>query len=85
VDRLTVESAGKTSEGSSNQRSENRGDGQDARGGQEAADRQDAGDGRSRGRREEASDRKADPESDPQRPEVASFGEAMVEATASGN
>lgn len=85
VDRLTVESAGKTSEGSSNQRSENRGDGQDARGGQEAADRQDAGDGRSRGRRDEASDRKADPEGDPQRPEVASFGEAMVEATASDN
>lgn len=85
VDRLAVESAGKTSEGSSNQRSENRGDGQDARGGQDAADRQDAGDGRSRGRREDASDRKADPGSDSQRPEVASFGEAMVEATASGN
>ncbi len=85
VDRLAVESAGKTSEGSSNQRSENRGDGQDARDGQEAADRQDAGDGRSRGRREDASDRKADPGSDSQRPEVASFGEAMVEASASGN
>ena len=85
VDRLAVESAGKTSEGSSNQRSENRGDGQDARDGQEAADRQDAGDGRSRGRREDASDRKADPGSDSQRPEVASFGGAMVEASASGN
>lgn len=85
VDRLAVESAGRTSEGSSSQRSENRGDGQDARGGQDAADRQDAGDGRSRGRREDASDRKADQGTDPQRPEVASFGEALVEAAASGN
>ena len=85
VDRLAVESAGRTSEGSSNQRSDNRGDGQDTRGGQEAADRQDAGDGRSRGRRDEASGRRADQGSDPQRPEVANFDEAMVQATASDN
>ena len=85
VDRLAVETAGRTSEGSSNQRSENRGDGQDARGGQETADRQDAGEGRSRGRRDDASDRRADQADDPQRPEVANFDEALVQAAASGN
>ena len=85
VDRLAVETAGRTSEGSSNQRSENRGDGQDARGGQETADRQDAGEGRSRGRRDDASDRQADQADDPQRPEVANFDEALVQAAASGN
>ena len=85
VDRLAVESASRTSEGSSNQRSENRGDGQDARGGQDAADRQDAGEGRSRGRRDDASDRRADREGDSQRPEVANFDEALVQATDSDN
>jgi flagellar hook-length control protein FliK len=84
VDRLAVESAARTGEIGSNHRSEHRGDEQ-ARGGQEAADRQDAGEGRSRGRRDDASDRQADREGDSQRPEVADFGEAMVEAAASGN
>ena len=83
VDRLAVETAGRSSEGTSNPRSEHRGDGQDARGGQDAADRQDAGEGRSRGRRDDASDRRAERGHDPSRPEVADFDEAMVQATTS--
>ena len=83
VDRLAVETAGRSSEGTSNPRSEHRGDGQDARGGQDTADRQDAGEGRSRGRRDDASDRRAERGDDPSRPEVANFDEAMVQATTS--
>ena len=78
VDRLVVETSTRTSEGSQGSRSEHRGDGQDARGGQDTAGRQDAGDGRSRGRREDASGRRPDTS----RPEVADFEEALVEAGA---
>jgi flagellar hook-length control protein FliK len=80
VDRLAVETAGRTSESSSNARSENRGDGQDARGGQNASDRQDAGDGRSRGRRDDASRRHAGRGDGSGRPEAVEFGEVLAGA-----
>lgn len=80
VDRLTVESAGRTQESSSNARSENRGDGQDARGGQDASGRQDAGDGRSRGRRDDASNREQGRGDDPGRQEAADFKEVLAGA-----
>jgi flagellar hook-length control protein FliK len=80
VDRLAVETAGRTSESSSNSRSENRGDGQDARGGQNASDRQDAGDGRSRGRRDDASRRHAGRGDGSGRPEAVEFGEVLAGA-----
>lgn len=87
VDRLAVESAGRTHESSSNARSEHRGDGrgdgQDARGGQDASGRQDAGDGRSRGRRDDASGRQQGRGDGPGRQEAADFSEALAGAGAS--
>jgi flagellar hook-length control protein FliK len=80
VDRLAVETAGRTGESSSNSRSENRGDGQDARGGQDASDRQDAGEGRSRGRRDDASRRHAGRGDGSGRPEAVEFGEVLAGA-----
>jgi len=80
VDRLAVETAGRTGESSSNARSENRGDGQDARGGQDASGRQDAGDGRSRGRRDDASRRHAGRGDGSGRPEAVEFGEVLAGA-----
>lgn len=85
VDRLAVETAGKSAEGTGNSRSESRGDGQDARGGQGASDRQDAGDGRSRGRRDDASGRRAGRGDDLTRQEAANFGETLAEVAVSGN
>ena len=80
VDRLVVESAARPSETTSNGRSENRSDGQDARGGQDASGRQDAGDGRSRGRRDDASNREQGRGDDPGRQEAADFKEALAGA-----
>ena len=80
VDRLAVETAGRTGESSSNSRSENRGDGQDARGGQNASDRQDAGEGRSRGRRDDASRRHTGRGDGSGRPEAVEFGEMLAGA-----
>jgi flagellar hook-length control protein FliK len=60
VERLTVESAARTTADSSGTRGESRGDGQDARGGQESSDRQDASDERSRGRRDDATHRRSE-------------------------
>ncbi len=83
VERLTVETAARSTEGSSNARSDGRGDGQDARGGQGTSDRQDAGDGRSRGRRDDASDRRPGRGDDPGRREAADFGETLADAAVS--
>ncbi len=80
VDRLVVESAARPQETTSNGRSENRSDGQDARGGQDASGRQDAGDGRSRGRRDDASNRERGRGDDPGRQEAADFKEALAGA-----
>lgn len=85
VDRLAVETAGKSSEGTGSSRSEGRGDGNDARGGQDASGRQDAGDGRSRGRRDDASNRRAGRGDDLTRQEAANFGETLAEVAVSGN
>ena len=70
----------KKEETTSNGRSENRSDGQDARGGQDASGRQDAGDGRSRGRRDDASNREQGRGDDPGRQEAADFKEALAGA-----
>ncbi len=80
VERLTVETVARPTESGSGTRSENRGDGQDARSGQDAEGRQDAGQGRSRGRREDASARQSDRETDSSRSETAEFVEALADA-----
>ena len=78
VERLTVETTTRSTEGSSNSRSEGRGDGQDAR--EAGRPRQDAGDGRSRGRRDDASNREQGRGDDPGRQEAADFKEALAGA-----
>ena len=80
VERLTVETVARPTESGSGTRSENRGDGQDARSGQDAEGRQDAGQGRSRGRREDASARQSGRETDSSRSETAEFDEALAHA-----
>ena len=85
VDRLAVETAGKSTEGTGSSRSEGRGDGNNAREGQDASGRQDAGDGRSRGRRDDASNRRAGRGDDLTRQEAANFGETLAEVAVSGN
>ena len=85
VDRIAVETAGKSTEGAGNSRSEGRGDGNGAREGQDASSRQDAGDGRSRGRRDEASGRRAGRGDDLTRQQAANFGETLAEVAVSGN
>ena len=80
VERLTVETVARPTESGSGTRSENRGDGQDARSGQDAEGRQDAGQGRSRGRREDASSRQSGRETDSSRSETAEFDEALADA-----
>lgn len=80
VERLTVETVARPTESGSGSRSENRGDGQDARSGQDAEGRQDAGQGRSRGRREDASARQSGRETDSSRSEAADFDEALADA-----
>ncbi len=80
VERLTVDTVARPTESNAGSRSEHRGDGQEARSGQDADGRQDAGQGRSRGRREDASGRQSNRDTDSTRSETANFGEALADA-----